>query len=109
MSNIPSPYPNSTYGTLRRLPQAPHSFVPEYRPLVDNTEQTQDTRELRDVFLTLWHSKRAIFLLTMLGLLAGLIPGLLMTPVYRARTSLQLEGFNENYLNLRDITPVSSV
>jgi capsular exopolysaccharide synthesis family protein len=62
-----------------------------------------------EVLGALWRRKGAVVCISLIGTLAGLVPGLLKAPVYRARTSMQLEGFNENYLNLRDVTPVSPV
>jgi capsular exopolysaccharide synthesis family protein len=69
----------------------------------------RETAGVSDVVTILWRRKGVIAMITALGTLAGLIPGLVRPPVYRARTSLQLEGFNENYLNFRDVTPVSPV
>ena len=52
----------------------------------------------------LWERKSLVAFVAACGLLAGLGISLLMAPVYRARTSLQVEDFNQT---LRDIAPVS--
>jgi capsular exopolysaccharide synthesis family protein len=40
-----------------------------------------------------------------LGLLAALLLTLPQTPVYRARTSLEIQNLNENFLNMRNVNP----
>ena len=48
---------------------------------------------------TLWRRKGAIAAMAFLGLLIGWGVSLLMTPTYRARTSIQLEGFNNDQIS----------
>ena len=48
---------------------------------------------------TLWRRKKVIIAMALLGLLIGGGVSLLMTPTYRARTSLQLEGFNNDQIS----------
>ncbi len=55
----------------------------------------------------LWKQKHAIAIGAGLGLLAGLLVSLFTPPVYRARTSLQLESFNDQAF--KGVTPVSPV
>jgi len=40
--------------------------------------------------------------------LAGFAVSLLQTPMYQARTSLEIQGPNENFLSLKDLDPASS-
>jgi len=40
--------------------------------------------------------------------LAGFIVSIVQTPMYQARTSLEVQGPNDNFLNLRDLDPNSS-
>jgi succinoglycan biosynthesis transport protein ExoP len=53
----------------------------------------------------LWRGKLAIAIFAVCGLLAGAMVALLTKPIYRARTSLLLEGFNE--AATRAVTAVS--
>jgi len=53
----------------------------------------------------LWRRRIAIALGALLGVIAALCAGLLVTPVFRAHTVLRLEGFNEQVL--RSVSPVS--
>ena len=54
----------------------------------------------------LWRRRLAIASAAILGALAGLLICKLQTPVFRATTSVQLEGFNQEYF-LRDALPIS--
>jgi capsular exopolysaccharide synthesis family protein len=42
------------------------------------------------------------------GLLAAIVISLLQTPLYRARTSLEIQDFNENFLDLQNVDPTNS-
>ena len=53
----------------------------------------------------LWKRRRPLITAAVFGLLAGLALTAFTTPIYRAHTSLQLEGFNDQALG--GITPVS--
>src|SRR5579864_417808 len=52
---------------------------------------------------TLWRRKGVIIATAILGLAIGGGVSLLMTPTYRARTSIQLEGFNND-----ETSPISA-
>lgn len=45
--------------------------------------------------------------MTLAGTLAGLAVALLSTPIYRARSTIELQALNENYLNLKDLQPTA--
>ena len=64
-----------------------------------------DTVWISHVARVIWRRKLAIVGVTMLGLLIGIAVTVLKTPVYRAQASIQVEGFNDNFL--RDVTPIS--
>jgi len=42
------------------------------------------------------------------GLLTAILISLLQTPLYRARTSLEIQDFNDNFLDLKSVDPTSS-
>jgi capsular exopolysaccharide synthesis family protein len=52
-----------------------------------------------------WHRKGTLVLIACLGLLAGVLLTLPQTPVYQARTTLEIQDLNENFLNMRDVNP----
>jgi len=62
-----------------------------------------------DSFLDYWRilirHKKMLLLVTLAGLIAAILIGLVQTPVYRARTSLEIQDFNENFLDLKSVDP----
>src|SRR5437868_6797189 len=52
--------------------------------------------------------KGALLVSAFAGALAGLLIALPQTPLYQARTSLEIQGLNENFLNMKDFSPTST-
>ena len=52
--------------------------------------------------------KGTLVLIAFLGLLLALLITLPQTPIYRARTSLEIQNLNENFLNMRDVNPTTN-
>src|SRR5207245_856107 len=52
--------------------------------------------------------KGALLLSACVGSLAGLVATLPQTPLYQAHVSLEIQGLNENFLNMKDFSPTSS-
>jgi capsular exopolysaccharide synthesis family protein len=69
-------------------------------------QPSEDTVGLNELTAALWRKKGRIVLAASLGLLIGGAVSFLSTPVYRARASLQLEGFNSDQF-LREVSPIS--
>jgi capsular exopolysaccharide synthesis family protein len=65
--------------------------------------------EAPPLLLEYWHMLRrrkgTLVLFACLGLLAGVLLTLPQTPVYQARTTLEIQDLNENFLNMRDVNP----
>jgi polysaccharide biosynthesis transport protein len=51
--------------------------------------------------------KGAFILIALLGLLAGVLLTVTQIPIYQARTTLEIQDLNENFLNIKQVTPVS--
>lgn len=51
--------------------------------------------------------RATLFAIAFLGTLAALLFTLPQTPVYQARTSLEIQDLNENFLNIKQVSPVS--
>ena len=75
---------------------APHYVRGEF------TAAPGDSVALGTVTTPLWRRKKTIVAAGVLGVLIGGGTSFLMTPTYRARTSVQLEGFNND-----QVTPIS--
>src|SRR5579862_6750991 len=90
------PPPTETY-----VPAVVNSYtIPSLAPA------PTDPVGLNELTAALWRGKWIIAAMMILGLAAGLGVSRLRTPTYRARTSLQLEGFSSDQF-LRDVAPVS--
>ena len=62
---------------------------------------------LAEVFRILRRRKGTLILTALFGLLAAVLLTLPQTPVYQARTSLEIQDLNENFLNMKQVSPVS--
>ncbi len=80
-----------------------YNFTPDLQ-----APSAADSVGLNQLTAALWHRKGRIGAAMLIGISIGIAAGLVKRPVYRARTSLQLQGFNENYF-LRDVSSASPV
>jgi capsular exopolysaccharide synthesis family protein len=98
------PDPNS-----RDYRPAPGELVP--RQFIEAPEYVAATEE-SDGLLHYWQvvrrHKALLIVAAVLGGLAGLLLTLPEIPVYQAKVSIEVQGLNENFLNLRDLSPTSS-
>jgi capsular exopolysaccharide synthesis family protein len=54
------------------------------------------------------HRKGTLILIVLLGLLTSLVLTLPQTPTYQARGSIEIQNLNENFLNMRNVSPTAS-
>ena len=73
----------------------------------DYLEQS-DSEGLLEYGRTLWRNKARVFIAAVLGALAGFLFSLPQTPIYQGRATLEIETLNENYLNLREVSPTTA-
>ena len=87
--------------------QAPHDWapVPGYN-VIDVPATPAASVALDELTRRLWRRKLPIACAAILGALAGLLVGKVQRPIFRATTSVQLEGFNQDYF-LRDVLPMA--
>jgi capsular exopolysaccharide synthesis family protein len=62
---------------------------------------------LLEYWYMLRRRKGTLVLIACLGLLAGVLLTLPQTPVYQARTVLEIQNLNQNFLNMRDVSPTA--
>ncbi len=60
---------------------------------------------LLDYWRILRRRKGMLILIAFLGALAGFLITVPQTPIYQARTTLEVQGLNENFLNMREVSP----
>lgn len=86
------------------MPPAPASPTKSVQVL-DYMEEDQAT-----LFLEYWRilrrRKGPILLLACIGLLAAVLVTLPQTPVYQARTTLEIQDLNQEFMNLKQVSPV---
>ena len=65
-----------------------------------------ETRGLLEYWRILRRSKGMVILISCVGMLIGLLVTLPQTPIYQARTSLEIFGLNHNFLNVKESNPL---
>jgi len=82
----------------RQGPRATLQPFPRYIPS-EHLAAPGDPVALNAIISPLWRRKHVIIAMAALGLIIGGAVSLLMTPTYRARTSMQLEGFSNDQIS----------
>ena len=75
---------------------------------MDDYLDASDSEGLLEYWRVLRRHKATILVGAFLGTLLGFLVSLPQTPIYRARTAIEIETFNENYLNLREVNPTTA-
>src|SRR5258708_29457849 len=85
------------------------SYVPAVvasYPIPQSVPPSTDSLGLNELTASLWRRKAQIAGAAIVGLVIGLVISHLITPIYRARASLQIEGFSNDQF-MRGVSPVS--
>ena len=77
---------------------APFGYEPPHEP-------AREGSLLPDYLRILARKKKAILLAALVGALAGFLLNLGTLPVYQARTSLDIQSLNNDFMNMRDVAP----
>jgi capsular exopolysaccharide synthesis family protein len=96
---------------LLNEPPVPHrngaANLPARTPYLDVPPPVVLNGEAPPLLLEYWcmlrRRKGTLVLMACLGLLAGVLLTLPQTPVYQARTSIEIQNLNQNFLNMRDV------
>src|SRR5437773_7315730 len=98
-SNLPVPFTPPPGNQLSTPLQA--RFMPE--------QQEEASREgVVAYWRMVMRHKWIVVLVAFLGTVAGILFTLPQTPIYQSSTSLEVQGLNENFLNLENLNPTSS-
>jgi polysaccharide biosynthesis transport protein len=93
---------------MQPLPPAPPNTVTERWPEYAGTDSVPPPpASLLEYGRILKRRKGALLLLTFIGGLSTCLLTLPQTPLYQARTSIEVQGINENFLNLRAVNPTT--
>jgi len=90
-----------SYARLRLRPQYTD---PIFQPIVEDANPNL-LLEYWDIFR---RRKGALVLIAFLGLLVSVLITVPQTPLYQARASLEIQSFNDNFLNMRNVSPTAS-
>src|ERR1035441_5189898 len=87
------------------------SNLPARQPYMEVPPPVVLNGEAPPLLLEYWYMLRrrkgTLVLIACLGLLAGVLLTLPQTPVYQARTVLEIQNLNQNFLNMRDVSPTA--
>ncbi len=108
-----TPRPTGDSSSSLAIRQVPAQTTPATRmkyaePIEQDYLEEPDSEGLLDYGRTLWRNKATVSIAALLGALAGFLFSLPQTPIYRGRTTIEIETFNENYLNLREVSPTTA-
>ena len=95
---------------VQRKDAAP--YLPARPPYMEVPPPAMTDDHSPGLLLEYWHMLRrrkgTLLLIAFLGLLVALLLTLPQTPVYQARTTLEIQNLNENFLNMRDVSPTAN-
>jgi capsular exopolysaccharide synthesis family protein len=95
---------------MQRQPAAP--ALPARPPYMEFPPPMLLDDQGSGLLLDYWHMLRrrkgTLVLIACLGLLAALLLTLPQTPVYQARTTIEIQNLNENFLNMRDVNQTNN-
>src|SRR5438046_2018457 len=94
---------SSPLATRREPVEVVHVENEHLTALSDAAELEQSS--ILQYWPVLWRRKWIIMAGGVLGGIAGLVYTIPKTPVYQARTTLELQGLNENFLNIKNVDP----
>ncbi len=81
--------------------RSPERFYP-------TVEDDSAIRGILEYYRILCRRKGTLILITVLGGLTALLLTLPQTPIYQASTSLEIQGINDNFLDMKDVDPTST-
>jgi capsular exopolysaccharide synthesis family protein len=90
---------------LRRLPERDYAAYPNVTPA--DTPTGLETESLFDYARILLGNYRTLLVAMLIGILGAALVTLPEAPVYRARTTLEIQGLNNEFLNTKQVSPVS--
>jgi len=64
--------------------------------------------DLVEYWRRVWRHKWVVVAVAILGAILGLLAMLPQTPIYQARTSVEVQSINDNFLNFRDVNPTAN-
>src|ERR1700722_1920993 len=77
-------------------------------PIRMDAAPTPGYGSLRDYWEVIVRHKLTLLCFAVTGLAGAILFSLVQAPIYRARTSLEIQNFNENFMDLKSMDPTNS-
>jgi succinoglycan biosynthesis transport protein ExoP len=104
MNNLPSNTENTVPRVNRRTPTSLNVAQPFRAPRI-NARESKKVNLVVDYYRTIKRWRWAIVFFAAFGILLSFLLNLASLPVYRARTSLQIQSVNSDFMNMRAVAP----
>jgi len=108
MENLPQPANQTSLVAQPHRSDAPAYYPdrPPYYPQ-NSTADDQARGGLLEYWRILRRRKGTLILIAFAGALIGFLLTIPQTPIYQARTSVEIVGLNDNFLNIKQVNPVT--
>jgi len=83
------------------------AYYPDRRPYPSDPSGDAQTGGLLEYWRILRRRKGTLILIAFAGALIGFLYTIPQTPIYQARTSVEIVGLNDNFLNIKQVNPVT--
>jgi len=98
--HVPPPQNGAPYGDI--VPRNYFEAPPGNSPVAD-----EDDEGILSLLRVLQRHKAVLLLAGTLGIIAGVLVTFPETPVYEATVSIEIQGLNTDFLNMRNLTPTT--
>ena len=98
----------STRGTLLPISNIRPRRRVRVGPSMERPHRERAVEPHRIIVRTLYRRKTTLCCLAGLGMLAAALFSAVQPRLYRSQASIQIQGVNENFLNLRDVFPTAA-
>lgn len=108
---LPPPGGGQDLTSHRRNPQVPdipgYQGIPVYAPAVAPPPVDADTEGLSASLQVLWRHRWGMAAIIVVCSAAAYLVTRTQTPAYQARTTLEIQNLNENFMNMRELDPTA--
>jgi succinoglycan biosynthesis transport protein ExoP len=110
MENLPTPHPKFVLGTERPSQVGYGQSAPGYgypEALQADSSPDMQAGGLIEYWRMVRRRRGTLIVVAFLGVLAAILIAFTQTPVFRARTALEIQNINSDFLNAKQVNPVS--
>jgi polysaccharide biosynthesis transport protein len=110
MENLPTPHPKFVFGSERPSQMTYGHSAPSYgypESMQADPSQEVQTGGLIEYWRMVRRRRGTLIVVAFLGVLAAILITFPQTPIYRAHTALEIQDINNDFLNARQVNPVT--